>query len=383
MPKIPGVIPSAAAGMPYNSESLKTHINYVFKIQNRTYWTARRYANRWQALQAQILAQYINIYRAQVATKPPLLPASISMRLVGKLLGEELKLSSTRIRKNSTVLCVKTALATANIYGVHVPVPGLGLSKWIPGLLFAYDVVVLAESSDKLQIALGVITRWSDIYKMTVNAGKCGIIPINIADLIRFPLKSRSSTWVSGTLKWQKRYNHSIGQGATRISIDARNLLYPELKLGLNMICKISTGTYWSTERLAKSQLIPKLYEEKCPCCNVNVPEIIKHILLGCGRWAAIRAETIDKFLPQLYKLAINNNNQLLMEAKMQLLSKLLEGGKKESNMPLSMELETAKFMDGIHVARTLILDGIKCSPTPLNQCPVRMESLEGRKGVV
>ncbi|PVU95872.1 hypothetical protein BB561_001568, partial [Smittium simulii] len=43
----------------------------------------------------------------------PLLPASISMRLVGKLLGEELKLSSTEIRKDPSVLCVKTTLATA------------------------------------------------------------------------------------------------------------------------------------------------------------------------------------------------------------------------------------------------------------------------------
>ncbi|PVU91669.1 hypothetical protein BB561_004262 [Smittium simulii] len=50
--------------------------------------------SRWQALRADILAQYINIYRAQ-------------------LLGEELKLSSTRIRKDPTVLCVKTTLATA------------------------------------------------------------------------------------------------------------------------------------------------------------------------------------------------------------------------------------------------------------------------------
>ncbi|PVU96893.1 hypothetical protein BB561_000890 [Smittium simulii] len=43
--------------------------------------------SRWQALRADILAQYINIYGEQVATKPPLLPASISMRLFGKLLG--------------------------------------------------------------------------------------------------------------------------------------------------------------------------------------------------------------------------------------------------------------------------------------------------------
>ncbi|PVU91001.1 hypothetical protein BB561_004602 [Smittium simulii] len=41
--------------------------------------------SRWQALRADILAQYINIYRAQVAKKPPLLRASISMRLVETL----------------------------------------------------------------------------------------------------------------------------------------------------------------------------------------------------------------------------------------------------------------------------------------------------------
>ncbi|PVU89521.1 hypothetical protein BB561_005293 [Smittium simulii] len=58
-------------------------------------------------------SQYINIYKAQVATKPSLLLASISMRLVDKLLGKKLKLSSTRICKDPTVLCVKNTLATA------------------------------------------------------------------------------------------------------------------------------------------------------------------------------------------------------------------------------------------------------------------------------
>ncbi|PVU89075.1 hypothetical protein BB561_005564 [Smittium simulii] len=99
---------------------LKTYINYVFKIRIGTYWTERRYAKSgfiekrfieecpfcrniapetiehmllecslWQALRVDILARYINIYRAQVATKPPLLPASSSMKFVGKLLGED------------------------------------------------------------------------------------------------------------------------------------------------------------------------------------------------------------------------------------------------------------------------------------------------------
>ncbi|PVU95553.1 hypothetical protein BB561_001761 [Smittium simulii] len=207
-----------------------------------------------------------------------------------------------------------------------------------------------------------------------------------IADLIRQPLKSRSSTWVSGTLRWQKKYNATIEQGATRATIEARNvrnvrsrisswlnkhkmqnssnwislqLLYPYLRICLNIIEKILSGAYWSTEQLEKSQLISKLYKKKCPCCNANFPETIEHILLGCSRWAAIRAETIRKFIPRLYKLTINNNNQPLMQDKIQL--------EKKSNVPLSMELETAKFMDGIRVPRALILDGIKCSPTPLN----------------
>ncbi|PVU88030.1 hypothetical protein BB561_006063, partial [Smittium simulii] len=110
-----------------------------------------------------------------------------------------------------------------------------------------------------------------------------------MTDLIRHLYKSRSNTWVSGTLRWQKRYNHSIEKGATRISIDPRNvrndrsrilywfkthqmqnssnwiclqLLYPELILGLNMIGKIRTRAYWTTERLEKSQLIPNLYKK-------------------------------------------------------------------------------------------------------------------------
>ncbi|PVU92850.1 hypothetical protein BB561_003576 [Smittium simulii] len=157
-----------------------------------------------------------------------------------------------------------------------------------------------------------------------------------------------------------------------------------QLKIGLNMIGKIRTGAYWTTERLAKSQLISKIYRKKCPCCNVNVPENIKHILLYCKRWAAIRSEKIGQFIPRLFRICNDNNNEPLTQAKIKLVGKLLGGESKKSllqlrkekkpNMLPSMELETAKFMDGIRVARTLILDGIKCSPTPLNRCPLKRQ---------
>ncbi|PVU96481.1 hypothetical protein BB561_001155 [Smittium simulii] len=271
-------------------------------------------------------------------------------------------------------------------------VPGLGLGRWIPGLLFADDALVLAESSDKLQITLDVNTKWSDIHKMTVNAGKCGVMPVNcvnsmdhqqqqaknkkcntrciqffkkstytnsnktqsatdntmpictsggklfdnvskmavmnrlrtefdiqsinlvcsrlrerayfeclslktwISNLILYPLKSRSSTWISAVMlsnvpkeqqqtsemidlkshtgsnhdNWLK--THKMQNSSNWISLQ---LLYSELRMGLQIIVKIRTESYWTTERLAKSQLIAKLYMKKCTFGVTNVSKTL------------------------------------------------------------------------------------------------------------
>ncbi|OMJ16141.1 Retrovirus-related Pol polyprotein from type-2 retrotransposable element R2DM, partial [Smittium culicis] len=61
------------------------------------------------------------------------------------------------------------------VRGVRVP----GLTSRIPGLLFADDAVLLAESSVDMQIALNTITEWSDTWEMAVNASKCGIMTIS------------------------------------------------------------------------------------------------------------------------------------------------------------------------------------------------------------
>ncbi|PVU88780.1 hypothetical protein BB561_005699 [Smittium simulii] len=60
-----------------------------------------------------IASETIEHMLLELATKSQLLPAPISMKLFGKLLGGELKLPSTMIRKDPTVLCDKTTLATA------------------------------------------------------------------------------------------------------------------------------------------------------------------------------------------------------------------------------------------------------------------------------
>ncbi|OMJ21891.1 RNA-directed DNA polymerase from mobile element jockey [Smittium culicis] len=61
------------------------------------------------------------------------------------------------------------------VRGERVP----GLTSRIPGLLFADDAVLLAESSADLHAALDTITEWSDTWEMAVNASKCGIMTIS------------------------------------------------------------------------------------------------------------------------------------------------------------------------------------------------------------
>ncbi|OMJ25349.1 hypothetical protein AYI70_g948, partial [Smittium culicis] len=64
--------------------------------------------------------------------------------------------------------------------GVDVP----GLPNRIPGLLFADNAVVLANSDENLQISLDVIRAWSDAWEMAVNASKCAIMAINCDDAV-------------------------------------------------------------------------------------------------------------------------------------------------------------------------------------------------------
>ncbi|OMJ14071.1 RNA-directed DNA polymerase from mobile element jockey [Smittium culicis] len=95
-----------------------------------------------------------------------------------------------------------------------------GLTSRIPGLLFADDAVLLAESIADLQAALNTITEWSDTWEMAVNASKCGIMTIsgelttdmtlqgqkvNSTDQYTFLCYIMNSKWdVSGTINNNK-----------------------------------------------------------------------------------------------------------------------------------------------------------------------------------
>ncbi|OMJ29369.1 RNA-directed DNA polymerase from mobile element jockey, partial [Smittium culicis] len=102
------------------------------------------------------------------------------------------------------------------VRGVCVP----GLTSRIPGLLFADDAVLLAESSADLQAALDTKTEWSDTWEIAVNASKCGIMTIsgelttdmslqgqkvNSTDQYTYLGYTMNSKWdVSGTIKNNK-----------------------------------------------------------------------------------------------------------------------------------------------------------------------------------
>ncbi|PVU88374.1 hypothetical protein BB560_006376 [Smittium megazygosporum] len=136
-----------------------------------------------------------------------------------------------------------------------------------------------------------------------------------ISDLVKQPIRSQTSTWVTGTARWMKRYCQTAGRGntvkalqhrytvndKTKISacIKAHNMRdtgswmdlqmrHPDIKLGLQDIGKIRMGCYWTAQRLAKAGLIPKMYIERCPFCNKNTPETIEHMLIECFRWNSI-----------------------------------------------------------------------------------------------
>ncbi|OMJ08094.1 Retrovirus-related Pol polyprotein from type-1 retrotransposable element R2, partial [Smittium culicis] len=74
------------------------------------------------------------------------------------------------------------------ISGVEVP----GLPNRIPGLLFADDAVMLADSAENLQTSLDAITVWSYTWEMAVNASKCAIMAINCDDPAELTLQRQT-----------------------------------------------------------------------------------------------------------------------------------------------------------------------------------------------
>ncbi|PVU85635.1 hypothetical protein BB560_006957, partial [Smittium megazygosporum] len=170
--------------------------------------------------------------------------------------------------------------------------------------------------------------------------------------------KTKISAWIKA---------HNMRNTGSWMDLQMR---HPDIKLGLQDIGKIRMGCYWTAQRLAKAGLIPKMYIERCPFCNKNTPETIEHMLIECFRWNSIRHETTIFNIPRLYRTVTidqSTNNQALNQGRNIMVGKLLGGESKETRSllaqsrdrysPYMKELETGRFMNGIRVVRTLILD--------------------------
>ena len=48
----------------------------------------------------------------------------------------------------------------------------------VPALLFANDMVILAEGEEELRRGLGVLEEWCSEWAMKVNADKCGVMHV-------------------------------------------------------------------------------------------------------------------------------------------------------------------------------------------------------------
>ncbi|OMJ14789.1 RNA-directed DNA polymerase from mobile element jockey [Smittium culicis] len=222
-----------------------------------------------------------------------------------------------------------------------------------------------------------------------------------IADLIKAPMKARMAIWVTGSARWIKKFCSQDSNGQTKITIvdrKRRNIrsvirrwtvnrkigkkgnwvdlqaMYPDLKLGLQDIGKMRMGTFRTAQRLSNMKIVDQKFKNFCPCCNLCVPETVEHILLSFSRWLNHRTTTIGRFIPTPIRSDEKNLISNFNEARLGLVGKLLGGESKQSLSQLragtadqNFELETDKFLNGIRVPRTLILQSISDSPAPLN----------------
>ncbi|PVU95733.1 hypothetical protein BB561_001622 [Smittium simulii] len=146
------------------------------------------------------------------------------------------------------------------------------------------------------------------------------IATVNTKTAVAPPMKSRLSTWVSGTTKWVKRYcqDKVPGQTAKALALRARKndkskitawidqimagrirsvglleLVYPEYSQSIQSITKIRSGCLNTILKLARAKIADSKYLDHCPCCNMKVAESIEHIIFECSQPATQRLSTI------------------------------------------------------------------------------------------
>ncbi|OMJ23940.1 RNA-directed DNA polymerase from mobile element jockey, partial [Smittium culicis] len=179
-----------------------------------------------------------------------------------------------------------------------------------------------------------------------------------ISELIKQPFKNRLDTWVSGTVRWKRRFLKGAENKTTAQALRARKirndhskitewvtrnnlgltsnwmgleLAYPEHARGIRLLAKMRMGAFMTAQSLANSRFISDDYKLKCPFCNGSEADTVEHMLLRCQKWNSQRQNCIGAFIGD------NTANLNLQNSGVQpLLSRLLGG---ELNISTSMIL--------------------------------------------
>jgi len=174
-----------------------------------------------------------------------------------------------------------------------------------------------------------------------------------IGVLTRYPFTSRQFLWYDGGLKWMKRFcpsvemgtpdgDHPMGaeqaymevldavwqsiedgnKGAASMSYVSRGYVETmwastqnipstaraeqvQLGRGLRLLHLCRTSSLWTADRMAWQHFEGmEQYQNKCPCCEEEVRETIKHIQLECSKWNQQRQEYMGEVIRAAWSLS-------------------------------------------------------------------------------
>ena len=166
---------------------------------------------------------------------------------------------------------------------------------------------------------------------------KCRNLRTWASALTIHPYRARKWTWMSGTVRWLRRYLPRLHPSETLQETDAWWDLTPKglknatqgavalreetlgirrsktakryteadfdkkrvvslrmacpaaFSVGLSYLVQCRVNGVWWGRRLAHAGLIHERYRSVCPCCQQQSPETMEHALLECSRWDAYR----------------------------------------------------------------------------------------------
>ncbi|KKO75094.1 endonuclease-reverse transcriptase [Vairimorpha ceranae] len=176
-----------------------------------------------------------------------------------------------------------------------------------------------------------------------------------IATLSTSQFRSREWTWVTGNIKWLKRYagwnaggeltkvmidnvfsvretdtRTKIGAWAAEYNLTAKprwiklGCLYPDLQRGCLGIGRMRSGTFNFVRNLVNKRVLDNRFRSFCPFCKDSVVETIEHLFFFCQRWDEYRDHYFKWWSTGASQYVKNSNNS--MSVVLQALLRILLG---------------------------------------------------------